>query len=44
LSKAWLSPRRWRATDRTLTDDEVNAAFAKLQQDITADGRVTVRA
>jgi phenylalanyl-tRNA synthetase beta chain len=33
-----------RAADRTLTDDEVNAAFAKIQQDITADGRVTMRA
>ncbi len=33
----------FRAAGRTLTDDEVNAAFAKIQQDLTADGRVTVR-
>jgi phenylalanyl-tRNA synthetase beta subunit len=37
-------PATIRAADRTLTDDEVNAAFAKIQQDVTADGRVTVRA
>jgi len=34
----------FRAADRTLTDDEVNAAFAKLQQEVTADGRLSVRA
>jgi len=34
----------FRAADRTLTDDEVNAAFAKIQQDVTADGRLSVRA
>ncbi|HTX66319.1 MAG TPA: hypothetical protein VMD31_11150 [Opitutaceae bacterium] len=34
----------FRAADRTLTDDEVNAAFAKLQQDVTAGGRLSVRA
>ncbi len=34
----------FRAVDRTLTDDEVNAAFAKIQQDIAVDGRATVRA
>ena len=33
----------FRAADRTLTDDEVNAAFAKIQQDITADGQIMVR-
>ncbi len=33
----------FRAPDRTLTDDEVNAAFAKIQQDIAADGQVRVR-
>jgi len=33
----------FRAADRTLTDDEVNAVFAKIQQDVTADGRITVR-
>jgi phenylalanyl-tRNA synthetase beta chain len=34
----------FRSAGRTLTDDEVNAAFAKIQQAITADGRITVRA
>ena len=34
----------FRAADRTLTDDEVNAAFAKIQKAITADGRISVRA
>jgi phenylalanyl-tRNA synthetase beta chain len=34
----------FRAADRTLTDDEVNAAFAKIQKAITADGRTSVRA
>ena len=34
----------FRAADRTLTDDEVNAAFARIQQEIAADGRATVRA
>ena len=34
----------FRAADRTLTDDEVNAAFGKIQQDITADGKTRVRA
>ena len=34
----------FRATDRTLTDDEVNAAFAKIQKDIAADGKISVRA
>jgi phenylalanyl-tRNA synthetase beta chain len=33
-----------RAADRTLTDPEVNAAFAKIQQDIAADGTISVRA
>jgi len=33
-----------RAADRTLTDPEVNAAFAKIQQEITADGTISVRA
>ncbi len=34
----------FRAGDRTLTDDEVNAAFARIRQDIAADGRAKVRA
>ena len=34
----------FRSAERTLTDDEVNVAFAKIQQDIVADGAVTVRA
>lgn len=34
----------FRSPARTLTDDEVNAAFAKIQQEIAADGRISVRA
>ena len=34
----------YRAPERTLTDDEVNAAFTKLQQLVAADGSMTVRA
>ena len=34
----------FRAPGRTLTDDEVNAVFAKILQDIAADGTVSVRA
>jgi phenylalanyl-tRNA synthetase beta chain len=34
----------FRAPDRTLTDDEVNTAFAKIQREIAADGSMTVRA
>jgi phenylalanyl-tRNA synthetase beta chain len=34
----------FRANDRTLTDDEVNRVFAKIQQDIVADGKLSVRA
>ncbi len=34
----------FRSADRTLTDDEVNAAFARIQQSIAADGTMTVRA
>ncbi|MDQ5978134.1 MAG: phenylalanyl-tRNA synthetase beta chain [Verrucomicrobiota bacterium] len=34
----------FRSAERTLTDDEVNAVFAKIQQEIVADGSVTVRA
>ena len=34
----------FRAPDRTLTDEEVNAAFQKIQRDITAGGQITVRA
>lgn len=34
----------FRSAERTLTDDEVNAVFAKIQQDIAADGSITVRA
>jgi phenylalanyl-tRNA synthetase beta chain len=34
----------FRSPERTLTDDEVNAAFAKIQQDIAADGTISVRA
>jgi phenylalanyl-tRNA synthetase beta chain len=34
----------FRSAERTLTDDEVNVAFAKIQKDIAADGKVSVRA
>lgn len=34
----------FRSAERTLTDDEVNTAFAKIQQEIAAGGAVTVRA
>lgn len=34
----------FRSAERTLTDDEVNAAFAKIQQAIGADGTLSVRA
>ncbi len=34
----------FRSPERTLTDDEVNAVFAKIQKDIAADGRISVRA
>ncbi len=34
----------FRSSERTLTDDEVNAVFAKIQQEIVADGSVSVRA
>ena len=35
---------KFRSAERTLTDDEVNTAFAKIQKDITADGTLSVRA
>jgi phenylalanyl-tRNA synthetase beta chain len=34
----------FRSFERTLTDDEVNAAFTKIQADLAADGRFAVRA
>jgi phenylalanyl-tRNA synthetase beta chain len=34
----------FRATDRTLTDDEVNAAFAAIQNQVTAGGGISIRA
>ena len=34
----------FRAADRTLTDDEVNAVFTKIQQAIVTDGKISVRA
>jgi len=34
----------FRSAERTLTDDEVNAAFGKIQQAVAADGSMTVRA
>jgi len=33
----------FRAPDRTLTDDEVNTVFTKIQQSIVADGKIAVR-
>ena len=33
----------FRAADRTLTDNEVNAAFNRVQQTIAADGTISVR-
>jgi phenylalanyl-tRNA synthetase beta chain len=33
----------FRSAERTLTDEEVNAVFAKIQQAVVADGTVTVR-
>ncbi|MBL9214857.1 MAG: phenylalanine--tRNA ligase subunit beta [Opitutaceae bacterium] len=33
----------FRSGERTLTDQEVNAAFAKIQQEIAADGSIVVR-
>ena len=34
----------FRSAERTLTDDEVNVVFAKIQQTIAADGTISVRA
>ena len=34
----------FRAPDRTLTDDEVNAVLARIQAAITADGTIALRA
>ncbi|HEY4247996.1 MAG TPA: phenylalanine--tRNA ligase subunit beta [Lacunisphaera sp.] len=34
----------FRSPERTLTDDEVNATFTKIQQQIVADGSMAVRA
>ncbi|HET7535285.1 MAG TPA: hypothetical protein VFJ90_02450, partial [Candidatus Didemnitutus sp.] len=34
----------FRSAERTLTDDEVNAVFAKIQQGVVADGTMSVRA
>jgi phenylalanyl-tRNA synthetase beta chain len=34
----------FRAADRTLTDEEVNAAFTRIQREIAADGSMRVRA
>jgi phenylalanyl-tRNA synthetase beta chain len=33
----------FRSAERTLTDDEVNAVFARIQKDVTADGSMAVR-
>jgi phenylalanyl-tRNA synthetase beta chain len=33
----------FRSAERTLTDDEVNTALAKIQKDIAADGKISVR-
>ena len=34
----------FRAPDRTLTDEEVNAVFTKIQREIVADGKLSIRA
>mgnify|MGYP001554239562 CR=1 FL=1 len=34
----------FRSSERTLTDEEVNAVFARIQQEIVAGGSVAVRA
>ena len=34
----------FRAQERTLTDDEVNVVFSKIQRDIVLDGTLSVRA
>ena len=34
----------FRSAERTLTDDEVNAAFTKIQQAVVADGSISIRA
>jgi phenylalanyl-tRNA synthetase beta chain len=34
----------FRSAERTLTDDEVNVVFTKIQQGMVADGSVSVRA
>jgi phenylalanyl-tRNA synthetase beta chain len=34
----------FRSAERTLTDDEVNAAFGKIQQALAAAGGITIRA
>ncbi|HKB57295.1 MAG TPA: phenylalanine--tRNA ligase subunit beta [Lacunisphaera sp.] len=34
----------FRSAERTLTDEEVNAVFTKIQKDIAADGTISVRA
>jgi len=33
----------FRAADRTLTDDEVNAAFQKIQDDVVKTAGYTIR-
>jgi phenylalanyl-tRNA synthetase beta chain len=33
----------FRASDRTLTDDEVNAALSRIQREIVANGRIAIR-
>jgi phenylalanyl-tRNA synthetase beta chain len=34
----------FRSAERTLTDEEVNAVFSKIQQAVVSDGRVSIRA
>ena len=34
----------FRSAERTLTDDEVNAVFTKLQQELVKDGTMSIRA
>jgi phenylalanyl-tRNA synthetase beta chain len=43
-SKSLAFALSFRSPERTLTDDEVNAVFARIQRDIAADGTMNVRA
>ena len=42
-TKSLASSLVFRAADRTLTDDEVNAVFTRTQESIVADRQIAVR-